>query len=594
MLSLLLCSLLVPLVCAQQAPTVTVQPQSQRVCLGGPVTLSVTATGSPPLSYTWLKGLATIPGATSSRLEFASVQTSDAGAYRVRVQNGSGAVTSVTATLEVLTEPKITLQPKSQTANEEADVTFTVSVIICREPAQYQWKKNLVPIAGATGSSLLLQNVQSSDAGSFQVVVTDAAGKSATSSAAVLKINAVNDAPSFDLATETVTVAEDAGLQRLANFATHISSGPADESKQTVSFTVFTSNPAFYAVKPTISTSGLLTFQTSANVNGTDTLSVFLTDNGGTAFGGVNQSSPKTFDLVVTAANDPPEISGLAAVTIHEDSGPLNLVFTVSDADTAPNLITVTASSSNPSLIANPVPVTGTGANRVLTLTPLAHANGKATIRVVAQDDQSAQTSFEFVLTVLPVNDAPSFTLSSTTVTLAEDAPLQTVANFATQISKGPADEAGQKLTFVVTPTDETLFATQPAISEAGVLSFKPALNANGTVSVSVYLLDNGGTSLGGINRSALRNFDIVFPPGNDAPGISGLTAKTINEDSSPLNVVFMVSDVDAAANLITVTATSSNPSLIANPVPVTGTGANRVLTLTPLANANGKATIKV
>jgi hypothetical protein len=69
------------------------------------------------------------------------------------------------------------------------DITFSVSAEGTL-PLYYLWFKEGFPISFTTDSSLTLTNLQSSDAGSFQVVVTNLAGQ-VTSSNAVLIVNPV-------------------------------------------------------------------------------------------------------------------------------------------------------------------------------------------------------------------------------------------------------------------------------------------------------------------------------------------------------------------------------------------------------------------
>ena len=95
----------------------------------------------------------------------------------------------------------------------------------------------------------------------------------------------------------------------------------------------------------------------------------------------------------------------------------------------------------------------------------------------MAQDTSAAQT---FTITVTAVNDVPSFT-KGPDQTVNEDAGPQTVSNWATNISAGPADEAGQTLTFLVTTNNDALFSVLPAVSATGALTYTPATNANGT-----------------------------------------------------------------------------------------------------------------
>jgi glucose/arabinose dehydrogenase len=83
------------------APAIVTQPVSQTVTAGQPVTFSVTATGTAPLSYQWQRNNANITGATSASYSIANTQASHAGTYRVIVSNAAGSVTSSNATLTV-------------------------------------------------------------------------------------------------------------------------------------------------------------------------------------------------------------------------------------------------------------------------------------------------------------------------------------------------------------------------------------------------------------------------------------------------------------------------------------------------------------
>ncbi len=83
------------------APTITSHPSSQTVSVGANVTFSVTASGTPTLTYQWKKNGTNIGGATSSTLNLTNVQTTAAGNYTVAVTNTSGTVTSNIAVLTV-------------------------------------------------------------------------------------------------------------------------------------------------------------------------------------------------------------------------------------------------------------------------------------------------------------------------------------------------------------------------------------------------------------------------------------------------------------------------------------------------------------
>jgi hypothetical protein len=83
--------------------------------------------------------------------------------------------------------PVIISQPQGQVGYWGKSVTFGVRAV-GRAPLHYQWQKDGSPVAGASASSLVLTNLQLTDAGNYSVMVTNAYG-SATSSSAYLTMN---------------------------------------------------------------------------------------------------------------------------------------------------------------------------------------------------------------------------------------------------------------------------------------------------------------------------------------------------------------------------------------------------------------------
>src|SRR5207247_2454150 len=83
--------------------------------------------------------------------------------------------------------------------------------------------------------------------------------------------------------------------------------------------------------------------------------------------------------------------------------------FTVGDASTPANLLTVAATSSNTNLVPNNNIVLGSsGTTRTLTVTPLPNQAGVAAITVSVTDSDFGFTTNIIVLTVNPVNDLPT------------------------------------------------------------------------------------------------------------------------------------------------------------------------------------------
>ena len=83
-------------------PLLLVQPVAATLAVGGSVTLSVTASGTSPLTYQWRRDGFSVPGATGAALVFTNVQTYQNGDYTVDVTNARGSVTSIAARVNIV------------------------------------------------------------------------------------------------------------------------------------------------------------------------------------------------------------------------------------------------------------------------------------------------------------------------------------------------------------------------------------------------------------------------------------------------------------------------------------------------------------
>jgi len=434
---------------------------------------------------------------------------------------------------------------------------------------------------------------------SFTYRAQNAGGLSAPATVTIT-VNSVNDAPTFNLIASH-TSNEDAGAQSVANALTARSAGPANESGQTLTLTVTNDNNALFTSQPAIDASGTLTYTAAANTSGSAIVTVKLQDNGGTANGGVDQTT-KTLTITVDAVNDAPSFTKGADQTVLEDAGSQTVTSwaTAISAGTneASQLVDFVVSNNNTALFSAQPAVDASG---TLTYTPAPNATGSAIVTVHIHDnggtanggvDASANQTFS--ITVTPVNDAPSFTKGADQ-TVNEDAAAQSIGGWATAISAGPADEELQVLDFVVTNDANALFSVQPAIAPNGTLTYTPAPNAFGTATVTVKLHDDAGTANGGVDTSAPQTFTITINAVNDAPSFVKGADQTVNEDAGAQTVTPWATAISAGpANESSQTVSfeitgNTNPALFAAGPSVAPNGA---LTYTPAANANGTATI--
>ncbi|QEL17930.1 YDG domain-containing protein [Limnoglobus roseus] len=193
-----------------------------------------------------------------------------------------------------------------------------------------------------------------------------------------------------------------------------------------------------------------------------------------------------------------------------------------------------------------------------LRFTPDSNYNGTAAVSITSDDlgaFGAAQTDSDSVaVTLAAVNDVPSFTLPTTNVPLPANPGAQTLTGFVTGISAGPTDEAGQTLTFLVSNDNAGLFSVAPTISANGTLTFTVAAGASGTATVTVRLMDNGGTANSGVDTSAAQTFTIMV-----AAPTATTTAVTGNAGASAVygTAITYTATVTAAGGTVSPTAGS-------------------------------------
>jgi hypothetical protein len=158
-------------------PTITTQPQSQVVCVGGTVSLSVATNGDSP-TYQWFRvdSLLTdggrISGATTGTLTITGTVIGDMTSYHAVVSVNGCPSTSNDATLTPTPPPTILQQPQDQIVT--AGESMTISVVV-QNPDQYtyRWLYNGLPIfnngriTGTASTALTINPITENDAGFY-------------------------------------------------------------------------------------------------------------------------------------------------------------------------------------------------------------------------------------------------------------------------------------------------------------------------------------------------------------------------------------------------------------------------------------------
>ncbi|MBI5688643.1 MAG: immunoglobulin domain-containing protein [Verrucomicrobia bacterium] len=196
------------------APTITQQPLARTVVDGAAVSFTVAASGTAPLTYQWRKGgnpISGNPSAASATLALAAVTPLDAGSYDCVVTNAAGSATSDPAALTVtLTPPTIVTQPVAQTVTVGGTAVFAVTAS-GSAPLSYVWRRGGQPlsdgagVSGATTASLSLSGVSAANIGTYDVVVTNAAGFATSQPANLGVTTATLGAIAWDFTTTTPT-----------------------------------------------------------------------------------------------------------------------------------------------------------------------------------------------------------------------------------------------------------------------------------------------------------------------------------------------------------------------------------------------------
>jgi uncharacterized repeat protein (TIGR02543 family) len=222
-----------------------------------------------------------------------------------------------------------------------------------------------------------------------------------------------------------------------------------------------------------------------ANQTGSSLITVTVSNGEATA--------SETFLLTVTAVNDAPTISAVANRVINEDTSTGSLAFTVGDVETAAGSLVVTALSSNTTLVhhAN-ILLAGTGSQRTVTVTPAPNQYGSSII-TLSVSDGNASTSTSFVITVNPLNDAP--TISA----IADQSINSGTSTGAIGFTVGDLESAAGDLTVTASSSNTVLVPNSGVViagsSASRTVAVTPVATQTGTAVITISVSDGSLTS---------------------------------------------------------------------------------------------------
>jgi uncharacterized protein len=394
----------------------------------------------------------------------------------------------------------------------------------------------ITPAVGSAGETLTCSNASMSVGSAVftltvNVLPSVAAGGTIMNTATVTAATTDTN-PGNESATATTTVATSANLstlvadspdpvpagQNVTYTVTIANSGPSDASTVTLTNPVggnatFVSSSvvlgtAWATSAPAVGATGNVVFSKSGmSLTETAIFEIVVRIDPSTPGGTIHTNTatvasvtpdpaPGTNSVSATTTVDgKPTISDITNQVIDEDSATAALPFTIGDVETAAASLTVSASSSDQTLVPDAnIVIGGTGANRTITVTPAANRNGgPAIITVTVRDGLLSTTSDTFAVTVTAVNDDPTIG----TITDQSSNANATVGPLAFTV--GDIDNDAADLTLSATSSNQALVANA-GITFGGsganrTISITPLTDQSGQTTITVTVNDGAATA---------------------------------------------------------------------------------------------------
>jgi hypothetical protein len=296
------------------------------------------------------------------------------------------------------------------------------------------------------------------------------------------------------------------------------------------------SNPALVPSPGTISggASRSVTLSPALNQIGTCTITVGVSD--GTTL------VTTAFNVTVNA-NAAPTITNPGAQSIPVNGSTGALAITVGDAETAASALVLSATSSNTALVpAANVVLSGSGADRTVTVTPAADQTGTATISVSVDDGSgtvTAVTTITFTVTV--TNTAPTISSvadQSLALNTATNALAVTVGDAETPVaslvlvgaSSNPALVPAANISFGGSGADRTVTVTPVNGQEGAAVITLTVTDGQGLTATSQFTVVVGGPTANSDSVNAVKDAITVF-------NASDLAANDSDPAGSPIAV---------------------------------------------------------
>ena len=518
-------------------------------------------------------------------LEFAAGVTGDA-LLAIRATDSDGAFVQASYDVQapLYTGPSIGSLPSVTLAEDAAAHTIVLPISDPDTPLGQlevlasSSNHTLIPLdhlslSFTDGQHLLVIDSADNQYGDATIAISVSDGSSAETREFQVAVLAVNDTPTAVDPAPHVTITESHAVVDLWQVFHDV-----EDTVEQLQYSVAANdNPNLFAGTTFDQATGKLTFDFAAAVAGQAQLTLRATDTAGEHVDvGYLLVSP-------TVANEAPTIQPLSDLLMDEDHASSPIPILLADADTPLQDLEVQVVSDNTALLPlGALTLSGSDGERSLVVQPAANQAGFAEVTVSVSDGHST-TVQQFQVTVRPVNDAPTTSGLEGHVQVTS-----TQAEFDLRSAFDDLEDGRTGLTYsVIGNTAPGLFSAIQLDQQNDRLTMQFASGATGDATVTVRATDSAGAFV-----DAAYTIQLLPNPG---PTIAPIGDQMLYEDmvSRPINLI--LGDPDTPSRDLQVTIQSSNHNLIpVENLRLEGTGPMRSLTIEPVANGSGTATISV
>jgi hypothetical protein len=468
-------------------------------------TLSATTIASGTLSSVQATLQAIIFTPTENRVAVGNVETTTI-TIQISDANGSNTYSATTVVSTSINDAPSITTTAGTSATEDIAYSYDANASDADTGDTQEWSISNIPtgmtLNTTTGvvSWTPLEGVSTS--GLVLLTVTDAGGLTATQDFTI-SVTAVNDAPVITGGdTATYTVAEN------QTAVADIASTDVDNADDQFSTTLSGTDAGSF----TITTAGVLTFNTAPDFETKTTYTVIVTASDGSL------TDTQTITVNITNVNDNTPTFTSSPVTTADEGSVYSYNLTATDSDASD----VVSFSVN----IKPSWLTLTGSN--LTGTPTCSDVGANNVELVASDGTN-NTTQSFSITVTDsdssCNAAPTFT-NSPTLTVNED------SSYSYTPSATDAESDAFSYSLVTAPSFITM-----ANTTTGVISGTPENDNVGTHAITIRVAD----AASGTNQ----NFVLTVNNTNDNPTGINLSSSVIAENNTTPTTIATLSTAD-------------------------------------------------